>query len=436
MPNDALTQERTAWLLASHRRCAGFTVTRFADHTGASRGRVHAWEKGDRKPTIAVVRRYESICGRDLLPALDVAHRAATGAIGGPVIRRPTVTAAERRERTFALVEQADGGPMSGADWDDLTCLVSTDPHPCLRERDVRMLTGRLTAELCAAEGDGWARRQEALARLIGHPALGPIAIDLCDQLARDREFTPGGDVLLGLDGSRHPDAAAVVSRHLRDPVSPEVEAGARLVAEQKRRLGHLPGRTPSPRRPGRPPGPERIAFAEALAHAAACDVGLPAGAATGLVIAMLYDPDATARYVAIRLLAASPLRAPLAHRIDQRLAAREPVDGVRLLSALASLSDDRRTAERLACALDVPAPIRDAAVRSLGHMPGDSPPALWRHLMAPRTGESALVYALGMRRRRALLQEVVDDPARSPATRAAARWWLRYLPDGGPLDK
>jgi hypothetical protein len=398
---------------------------------------VHAWESGRSTPHIDVVRLYESASGHDLLAALDVAHRAASGAIGGPVIRRPAVTGQRRRRRILDLVEKADGGnAMTGGDWDELTGMISTDPHICLRDRDAGMITHRLAVELCAAEGDGWARRQEALARLVGHPALGRVAIDLCDQLARDREFTAGGEVLLGLDGSQHPDATAVVLRHLRTPISAEVEAGARVVAAQKLRLGHFRGATP-PLPCASPTGSERIAHAEQLAHAAAADVDIPTGAGAGLVVAMLCDPDATARYVAIRLLAASPLRAPLARRIgDELTGPRTSVDGVRLVGALAALGENRRTVERLACAPDVPAQVRDAAIRSLGHMPGDSPPSLWRHLLAQRAGDGALIYALGMRRRQALLRNVVADPEWSPGTRAAAAWWLRHGPAGGPLDR
>ncbi|GLZ02174.1 hypothetical protein Acsp02_94250 [Actinoplanes sp. NBRC 103695] len=406
---------------------------------------MHAWEGGRSTPHIDVVRLYESASGHDLLAALDIAHRAASGAIGGPVIRRPAVSGQRRRRLILDLVEKADGGDaMTGGDWDELTGMISTDPHICLRDRDAGMITHRLVVELCAAEGDGWARRQEALARLIGHPALGRVAIDLCDQLARDRYFAVGGDVLLGLDGSQHPDATAVVLRHLRTPVSTEVEAGARVVAAQKIRLGHFRGATSrllaqdhaSPPCDS-PTGPDRTAYAERLAHAAAADVDIPTGAATGLVIAMLCDPDATARYVAIRFLAASPLRAPLARRIgDELTTPRTSVDGARLVSALAALGENRRTVERLACAHDVPAQVRDTAVRSLGHMPGDSPSSLWRHLLARRVGDGALICALGMRHQHALLREIVADPAWSPGARAAVRWWLRHGPADGPLDR
>lgn len=448
MSERTLVRERTAWLLASHRRYAGFTtVTGFARQArgprwlgGVHRSRVHAWENGRSTPTIDVVRLYERASGHELLSALDVAHRAAVGAIGGPVIRRPAVTGERRRRRTLGLVEKAAGGDvMTGHDWDELTGLVSTDPYICLRDRDSGMLTHRLAVELCAAEGDGWARRQEALARLVGHPALGRIAIDLCDQLARDRRFVAGGEVLLGLDGSQHPDAAAVVLRHLREPVSTATEISAQVVAAQKAKLGHFRDATPSMliQRQGAPPGAEQIAYAERLANAAAADVDVPTGAATGLVSAMLFDPDATVRYVAIRLLTASPLRVPLARRVgDELTRSRTSVDGVRLVGALAALGGNRRTVERLACAPGVPAPLRSAAVRSLGHMPGESSPDLWRHLLAQRTGDGSLIYALGMRRQLALLHNVVADRKWSLEARASAAWWLRYGPTGGPLDR
>lgn len=434
----ALVGKHAAWLLASHRQRAGLTVTGFAREMRVYRSTVHTWEHGRSTPSIEVIRRYESISGHDLLATLDVAHRAAFGAIGGPVIRRPAVTAVQYRQRTLDLVDKADGdNTMTGSDWDELTGLISADPLILLRDRDAEMLTHRLAVELCAAEGDGWARRQEALARLVGHPTLGRIAIDTCDQLARDREFAGGGEVLLGLDGSTHRDATTVVLRHLREPVSVEVEAGARVVAAQKIRLGHIRGRAaPELARRSAPPGPERVAWAEQLAQAAAADVGLETGAAAGLVIAMLHDPDATARYVAIRMLAASPLRAPLAHRIGDELA--RPlgaVDGVRAVSALAAFGGSRRPVERLACAPAVSSPVRAAAVRSLGHMRGDSPPGLWRHLVAQRVGGVDLVYALGMRRQKALLESVAADPEWSPSTRASAAWWLRYTPTAGPLD-
>jgi hypothetical protein len=403
------------------------------------RSTVHTWEHHRSTPSIEVVRRYESISGHDLLAALDVAHRAAFGAIGGPVIRRPAVTAEQHRQRILKLVDKADGDDaMTGSDWDELTGLISADSLILLRNRDTEMLTHRLAVELCAAEGDGWARRQEALARLIGHPALGRIAIDTCDQLARDREFAAGGEVLLGLDGSTHRDATTVVLRHLREPVSAEVEAGARVVAAQKIRLGHIRGRVAfDVARRSAPPGPERIAWARRLAQAAAADVDLEIGAAAGLVIGMLHDPDATARYVAIRLLAASPLRAPLARRIGDELArSRGAVDGVRLVGALAAFGESRGPVERLACAPGVSSPVRAAAVRSMGHMRGDSPLCLWRHLVAQRVGGGDLVYALGMRRQKALLEEVVADPEWSPRARASAARWLRHIPTAGPLDQ
>jgi hypothetical protein len=392
---------RVAWLLRSLRRCATdpevLIARRFAaafPHSARSRGvapsQVTRWENGRTRVGYAVLRGYERALGlerRSLVAVVDSCLRQDAGTIGAPAMARGSERdEAVRQHQLLELVERADStGPMSSLDWDDLTALLSGWWHPGLRARDWAMLAARLGSELCLAEGVVWLRRQEALLRMVGHPSGGPPAIAACADLVADVTNPLRCDILLSLDGARHPAASRLVLDQLSVSDTDAVR-GALIVGLQKLRRGHfgpphlpelfdrtaelvdatelsqhvrlvaaeLLRNAPEPhlgstrtrlvraaandQTVAALAGSGRLARAETVgAHArelvdaaSGCLAAPPppqdVAVLTALVEDMLYHPDVGARFFATQWLAASPYRASLGAALGRHLRRSEVV--------------------------------------------------------------------------------------------------------------
>jgi hypothetical protein len=160
----------------------------------------------------------------------------------------------------------------------------------------------------------------------------------------------------------------------------------------------------------------------------------------------MLYDSVPDVRLEAVFLIHATPYRAPVATELTAMLcrSAFSPdtdlaiciMDALRLLGG----SEHRPVVERLTLSPGVPAPVKVAAARNIGHLGGASDNTYWNHVVArhfqpsrrpPSAADEAvvrgLVYAMGMAHNDAMLTRVRDLPGVPAQARRAASWWLNH---------
>jgi hypothetical protein len=461
-----------------------------------SASQVSRWETGAVRAGFPVLRRYEELlqlAPNRLVAVADWVYRKASGGTGAPVLGRRLDPEDPRvHERAEQLLDQAlSTQVMGGADWDELTghlgALRSAFLYPASGWAE---LAERLLAELLITDGAAWLSRIEALARLIGHPRARPAIIAGCAALAAD----PNGQVVIEpltfLDQTADRAANRFVLSQLRSPSTDRALFGALLSSVEKLARRHfrpdevrlltvtatdllahddvevrhlaaeLLRRAPAGAVPDRlrgavdpvtwmvltsghaaqPPAEDRLVsrIARAADPRAGADPVL-----AGLLRQLLFHPVQNDRLVAALLIAATPYREPVGAALAAELAAALPTRTVTpTTSMLASLPflgrpADRGLVERIVLAPDLPAPLVQAAVWLIGHVPGRSPDPFWlaavrRHRTAWQgTRDPAslsalrgIVYALGLDRHR-LLPVLRADTRLPPQARAAATWWL-----------
>jgi len=198
--------------------------------------------------------------------------------------------------------------------------------------------------------------------------------------------------------------------------------------------------------RPAEQPGsgPARRLASEVIAQLAGDVPGYRELALPELVQEMVSNPVADVRLYAACLLNATPYGPLLAARIARELARpgtlRDERIAVPLLDALRFLGGQgqRCALERIVIASGLPGPVVASAAHHLGHVGSASTEAYWRRALAhhlqrwEREREASatrilrdLVYALGMVRHGAVLQELRRDSRMPQPARAAADWWL-----------
>ena len=160
----------------------------------------------------------------------------------------------------------------------------------------------------------------------------------------------------------------------------------------------------------------------------------------------MLYDSVPDVRLEAAFLVHATPYRGPVATELTAvlcRTATAADTDlAICIMDALRLLGgpEHRPTVERLSLSPGVPAPVKVAAARNIGHLGGTSDDAYWnqavaRHFQPSRRPRSAadeaivrgLVYGMGMAHNDAMLARVRDLPGVPWQARQAASWWLGH---------
>lgn len=243
------------WLLRVNRRFGHDSALRSGrEFAGAFRSdasrplapsQITRWENGELAVSRATIRRYEHLLGlraESLVTLADAVTRNedATPALAELEWIRPD----ERRDRMFDLLDCATASTtMTGESWAELTELIAAQPHLELYPPKLwQEIADRLLRELVVAEGSAWLQRQEAMSRLLEHPAARRHAVDACVALAGDPTSPAVVEPLSLLDVTQHPDANRYILAQLDRPDSDRALQGALQAAVRKVSKGHFRG--------------------------------------------------------------------------------------------------------------------------------------------------------------------------------------------------
>jgi hypothetical protein len=109
---------------------------------------------------------------------------------------------------------------MTGHDWDRLSGNIGRTPGALVRAGDWEHLIRRCIAEVGTSLHLEFALRDEAAARLAGHPRSGPVVARIADEALSN----PGGQLYADIAGlvqyTEDPACLAVLVKHLREPVN------------------------------------------------------------------------------------------------------------------------------------------------------------------------------------------------------------------------
>lgn len=243
---------RLAWLLRTNRRLGENSELRSArQFARAFRERmtptlapsqITRWETGQILADYRTVSRYETLLG---LPEafISTAFESARRYRDGPSTPAPHSRLSGDDTRSlhelidFALTPHA----MSGLRWRRLTSLTHARPDLVLHPpRLWETIAGNLLEELVVAERQAWFPRQEAMSKLLEHPASGVCAVDACIALARDRGNPVFIEPISLLEASPLPPANNYVLLQVCDPDNEQALLGALLAATSKVRQGHF----------------------------------------------------------------------------------------------------------------------------------------------------------------------------------------------------
>lgn len=245
----SLLDEKIRWVLRNARQHAAEpelrTASGFAGGGGRApavhRAQVGRWESGGAEVTHDLVRRYETILGLpegELLCAIDYLSREED-----PIRATPTLVprSAPDVEETLALLERAVGtSRMTGIDWDHLSANLSRMPHALIRAADWEQLIRRCILEMTVTGGLDFAQRQEAVARLAGHPRSGPIIVGMAQGMLEDTATAVYSDVVALLRYSTHPGAVPLLLRHIEHPTNNDSLRAAIFALTMMARAGRL----------------------------------------------------------------------------------------------------------------------------------------------------------------------------------------------------
>lgn len=224
-----MLDDKIRWVLRNARQHAAEpelrTAAGFAGGAGRApavhRAQVGRWESGGAEVTHELVRRYEVVLGLpegQLLRAIDYFSREEL-----PL--RTTPTLVPRRppdfDETLALLERALGPErMSGLDWDRLSSNLSRMPHALVRGTDWEQLIQRCILEMTVSVGLEFAHRDEAVARLAGHPRSGAIVVPMARRMLADSSTAVYSDVGTLLVYASHPDVVPLLLEHAAAPAN------------------------------------------------------------------------------------------------------------------------------------------------------------------------------------------------------------------------
>ncbi len=247
--------DRLAWLLRVSRRLGanGYYRTQsrlLRDFQAASTrkvtpGTLSRWESGKLRAPHSAVRRYEELLElppNQLVSVIDTTYRYATSAEGasGRLARQPIQDDALLLRRQQELLDLAwSDALMGGAEWDDLTWLLTTT-SVMLPTNSWTELAERLLSEMIISDGIRWHQRYEAFNRLLSHPISQHAAIAACVSLGADRSNQVVIETVSALDFSRHHEANAAILSQLLNPTSDQAQQGALLACFRKVRFGHF----------------------------------------------------------------------------------------------------------------------------------------------------------------------------------------------------
>lgn len=232
------------------------SATGFAAGSGLApavhRAQVGRWETGKAEVTHGLVRRYETVLGLpegQLLCAIDYLSRDRD-----PV--RATATLHPRAlpavDHVRDLLERAlSTQPMCGLHWDHLSAALGRLPDALIRAVDWEHLLRRCTQEMAVSLGLEFGLRDEAAARLAGHPRSGPSVAEAARTTLREPAAQVYSDTVALLQYADHPAAAAVLLEQLAQPTNSDALGAAlrslttiirsgRAGPDVRRRVAHL----------------------------------------------------------------------------------------------------------------------------------------------------------------------------------------------------
>lgn len=473
---------RLGWLLRINRvmsrdprhvRLRGFAgvLHDLGTRPGLAPSTVFRWENGTTRFDHTVVRAYEDLLAVEnngLVAITDtVARFYGDGTRAAPMLTRRPQDSDTCAVLLDELIDRArHGGDLTGADWNDLTGLLCQHPHAIVSPRSTwSALAERLMTEMAVADGVSWMHRSEAFQRLIAHPVGGPAAIAATASAAADRSAQSMIGTVSVFDATASPTAAALVVRHLRNPVTERTFSGALLACFRKVRYRHftplqlamvmdvlvelLAGSVPA----------ETSSLALAVLRLlpdrmkSQLDHGiwdrlpamLTAADGQGRLVARVRDNVSASlagriptprdahlhtliseavfcdvfdqRLYAQLMLYSTPYRPAVADALGRELARswHDPVLAVPLLEALRVLgmADQRLLIERLLLDPVAPASIRDEAACALAHADGQTRTGYWRRVIdaqLARYGRSRLPTELSVLDRITYAVGMADD--------------------------
>ncbi|MFR9798735.1 hypothetical protein ACL02U_22990 [Streptomyces sp. MS06] len=144
--------------------------------------------------------------------------------------------------RTEGLLRQAaQGAPMNGSGWDELTALVTHGPRFSYGTDDLWAAAAhRLLTEVMVADGVSWMRRFEAFNRLLAHPVLQIEALAAVRDAVADRTVQSLVGTACMFDSCAHAEATTQVLRQLRSPGDDRVFKGSLMACVRKIDYGHF----------------------------------------------------------------------------------------------------------------------------------------------------------------------------------------------------
>lgn len=225
----AMLDEQIRWVLRNARIHAADpemrTASGFAGGAGRApsvhRSQVGRWESGGAEISHDLVRRYEIVLGLpegQLLCAIDHLSRDRQ-----PIRWAPTLQPRQAPDfgETLSLVERAlSTERMTGLDWDRLSGNLGRMPQALLRSEDWERMIRRCILELTMAENLEYAQREEAVARLAGHPRSGAVVVEMARAMLGDQSTAVYNDVTSLLNFCAHPKVVPLLLGHLEHPTN------------------------------------------------------------------------------------------------------------------------------------------------------------------------------------------------------------------------
>lgn len=457
---------------------------------------ARAWPDGDRVQPVHVstIQRWEAgliAVPRDAIKRYEELLRLPTGQLTAVFDLLPGLTRQPRPlpvasgdlqqltaqgGRAGVLLDQVCSSALvSGAEWDELTGLLSQWPAAFLPPRMWESMAQRLLTEMLIADGTSWAQRYEALARLFNHPTGGTAAIDACASAAGLRHHQAMTSTVAALGASDHSDSITAMVSQVHNPTNDRALTGAvaglaetvwrgRLNPAQRGRVlavlqplagsgdaldawsADLVQRLTTTRPVRRGPAQSLDAVRRNVVDrvtsrtVALVDGPEPSDELREVVHCLLFHENPDSQLGASFTLAATPYRQPLATALRQELgsALAGPADwSTTVLSALRALGGEPelRLAERIVTAAGIPGETVRVAAFAIAHLGDDTSSEWWQNAISQRLGAVSgptdieilrgLAYSAGITGRRSALKQLRTDPRTPFDSQAAASWWL-----------
>ncbi|EWT04144.1 hypothetical protein N864_15580 [Intrasporangium chromatireducens Q5-1] len=192
--------------------------------------------------TYDLVRRYETVLGLpegQLLCAIDYFSRDEQQVRAAPTLHPH---GDPDPNETLELMELAlSTDCMTGQDWDRLSGNLGRTPGALVRAGDWEQLIRRCVQELGTSLHLEFALRDEAVARLSGHPRSGAVVARIADEALGDRDAQLYADYAGLVQYTDDPSCLAVLLRHLREPVNDDALRAALISTTTLLRAGTVP---------------------------------------------------------------------------------------------------------------------------------------------------------------------------------------------------